>query len=75
MALHLDDEYLNQPARETVDKIILYVGSVARYGKSPYIYPLYGLGELPQSFARYIDLTMLPSHSIKLYPDTFVLTD
>lgn len=23
-----------------------------RYGKSPYIYPLYGLGELPQSFAR-----------------------
>ncbi|KAM3582668.1 Rab GDP dissociation inhibitor alpha [Umbelopsis sp. WA50703] len=52
MALHLDDEYLNQPARETVDKIILYVGSVARYGKSPYIYPLYGLGELPQSFAR-----------------------
>lgn len=52
MALHLDDNYLSQPARETVDKIILYVGSVARYGKSPYIYPLYGLGELPQSFAR-----------------------
>lgn len=25
---------------------------MARYGKSPYIYPLYGLGELPQSFAR-----------------------
>jgi len=24
---------------------------MARYGKSPYIYPLYGLGELPQSFA------------------------
>jgi Rab GDP dissociation inhibitor len=53
MALHLDDSYLTQPARESVDKIILYVGSVARYGKSPYIYPLYGLGELPQSFARY----------------------
>jgi len=52
MALHLDDSYLSKPARETVDKIILYVGSVARYGKSPYIYPLYGLGELPQSFAR-----------------------
>jgi RAB protein geranylgeranyltransferase component A len=55
MALHLDDNYLSQPARETIDKIILYVGSVARYGKSPYIYPLYGLGELPQSFARYCD--------------------
>ena len=25
---------------------------MTRYGKSPYIYPLYGLGELPQSFAR-----------------------
>ncbi|KAG2219698.1 hypothetical protein INT45_001870 [Circinella minor] len=52
MALHLDDGYLQKPARETVDKIILYVASIARYGKSPYIYPLHGLGELPQSFAR-----------------------
>lgn len=25
---------------------------MARYGKSPYIYPMYGLGELPQAFAR-----------------------
>jgi Rab GDP dissociation inhibitor len=30
----------------------MYTSSMARYGKSPYIYPLYGLGELPQSFAR-----------------------
>ncbi|KAL0078889.1 GDP dissociation inhibitor [Phycomyces blakesleeanus] len=52
MALHLDDEYLTKPARETIDKIVLYVASVTRYGKSPYIYPLHGLGELPQSFAR-----------------------
>jgi len=52
MALHLDDGYLKQPARPTYDRIILYTSSMARYGKSPYIYPLYGLGELPQSFAR-----------------------
>ncbi|KAI9251983.1 GDP dissociation inhibitor [Sporodiniella umbellata] len=52
MALHFDDDYINKPARETIEKIILYVASVARYGKSPYIYPLHGLGELPQSFAR-----------------------
>lgn len=52
MALHLDDAYLQQSARPTIDKIILYIGSIARYGKSPYIYPLYGLSELPQSFAR-----------------------
>ncbi|CAG8647643.1 8838_t:CDS:2, partial [Ambispora leptoticha] len=52
MALHLDESYLERTARETYERIILYITSVARYGKSPYIYPLYGLGELPQGFAR-----------------------
>ena len=52
LALHLDDSYMNRPAKETYDRIILSVNSLARYGKSPYIYPLYGLGELPQGFAR-----------------------
>jgi len=52
MALHLDDDYITKPARQTIDRIVLYTASMARYGKSPYIYPLYGLGELPQSFAR-----------------------
>lgn len=52
MALHLDDSYMSRPARETYDRIMLYTSSMARYGKSPYIYPLYGLGELPQGFAR-----------------------
>lgn len=44
--------YITKPARETYNRIILYTSSMARYGKSPYIYPLYGLGELPQAFAR-----------------------
>lgn len=52
MALWTTDDYLQKPARESVERIIMYVQSVARYGKSPYIYPLYGLGELPQAFAR-----------------------
>ena len=54
MALYQTDEYINQKgaAKETVQRIRLYVNSMARYGKSPYIYPLYGLGELPQGFAR-----------------------
>jgi len=52
LALHLDDSYMTQPARETYERICLYMNSMARYGKSPYIYPLYGLGELPQGFAR-----------------------
>ena len=54
MALYQTDEYINEKgaAKETVQRIRLYVNSMARYGKSPYIYPLYGLGELPQGFAR-----------------------
>ncbi|KAI0788519.1 rab GTPase activator [Abortiporus biennis] len=52
MALYLDDDYITKPAREAYKRIVLYTSSMARYGKSPYIYPLYGLGELPQSFAR-----------------------
>lgn len=46
--------YINKPARPTYERIVLYTSSMARFGpgKSPYIYPLYGLGELPQAFAR-----------------------
>lgn len=51
-ALYQDDTYLDQPAKECMQRITLYVESLARHGKSPYIYPLYGLGELPQGFAR-----------------------
>lgn len=52
MALYLNDEYLSRPAMEAIKRIKLYNESLVRYGKSPYLYPLYGLGELPQGFAR-----------------------
>jgi Rab GDP dissociation inhibitor len=54
MALYQTDDYISQngTANEAIERIRLYVNSMARYGKSPYIYPLYGLGELPQGFAR-----------------------
>ncbi|CAA7403704.1 unnamed protein product [Spirodela intermedia] len=53
LALHRDDRHLNQPALDTVQRMKLYAESLARFGGgSPYIYPLYGLGELPQAFAR-----------------------
>jgi Rab GDP dissociation inhibitor len=54
MALYQTDDYLTEKGRspEAIERIRLYGNSVSRYGKSPYIYPLYGLGELPQGFAR-----------------------
>jgi len=54
LALYLDDDYLDQPGEcyNLIDRMQLYAESLARYSKSPYIYPLYGLGELPQAFAR-----------------------
>jgi len=52
IALYRDDAYLERPAIESVKKIVLYFESLSRFEKSPYIYPEYGLGELPQAFAR-----------------------
>ncbi len=52
MALWQTDDYLAKPAFETVMRLKQYAYSMTRYGKSPYIYPMYGLGDLPQAFAR-----------------------
>ncbi|XP_072968323.1 guanosine nucleotide diphosphate dissociation inhibitor At5g09550-like [Typha angustifolia] len=53
LALHRDDSYLDKPAMDTIKRMKLYAESLARFqGGSPYIYPLYGLAELPQGFAR-----------------------
>jgi Rab GDP dissociation inhibitor len=53
VALYTTDDYQNRPASETIEKILLYKDSLLQYGgNSPYIYPRYGLGELPQAFAR-----------------------
>ncbi|KAL9256072.1 Guanosine nucleotide diphosphate dissociation inhibitor-like protein [Drosera capensis] len=53
LALYFDDSYLDQPAMEIVKRMKLYAESLARFESgSPYIYPMYGLGELPQGFAR-----------------------
>jgi len=54
LALYLDDDYLSRPGEcyNLIERMRLYAESLAKYSKSPYIYPLYGLGELPQAFAR-----------------------
>lgn len=52
VALHRDDSYLERPAIETIDRMKLYVESAGKYGDSPFLYPVYGLGGLPESFSR-----------------------
>lgn len=52
LALFDNDDYLNKSCKYLIERVRLYSESLARYGKSPYLYPLYGLGELPQAFAR-----------------------
>lgn len=52
VGLYRDDGYLEKPAVDCVKKIALYVESLGKYGDSPFLYPIYGLGGLPESFSR-----------------------
>lgn len=52
MCLQIDDVHLDKPALPIVQELQTYCYSLARYGTSPYIYPMYGLGGLPEGFSR-----------------------
>jgi Rab GDP dissociation inhibitor len=52
MCLQLDEKHMDQPALSTVKELQVYCYSLSRYGTSPYIYPIYGLGGLPEGFSR-----------------------
>lgn len=52
MALFLNEQYLTQPAIQLIEALQLYSMSLQSYGNSPYIYPKYGLGGLPEAFSR-----------------------
>jgi len=52
VALYTDDSFLNFPCDVVLDKIKLYMDSIGRYGDSPFIYPIYGLGGIPEGFSR-----------------------
>eukprot|EP00934_Nitzschia_sp_Nitz4_P002489 Nitzschia sp. Nitz4//scaffold237_size30108//7395//9049//NITZ4_007991-RA/size30108-augustus-gene-0.0-mRNA-1//-1//CDS//3329543503//2479//frame0 len=52
MCLQLDEAHMDQPALPTVKELKTYMYSMTRYGTSPYIYPVYGLGGLPEGFSR-----------------------
>jgi Rab GDP dissociation inhibitor len=50
--LQLDESHMDLPALPTVQALQTYCYSLSRYGTSPYIYPVYGLGGLPEGFSR-----------------------
>ena len=52
MCLKTDEKHLDEAALPTVKELQTYCYSLARYGASPYIYPVYGLGGLPEGFSR-----------------------
>ena len=52
LALYIDDSYINKPCGATIERIQLYMSSISRFGNSPFVYPIYGLSGLPESFSR-----------------------
>lgn len=52
VALYPSDDYLDKPMGPTMDKIVLYFQSFSKFGKSPFIYPHFGLQGLPEGFCR-----------------------
>lgn len=54
VALFQSDDYLNDPSLTLacIEKMQLYAWSLSKFEKSPYIYPQWGLGGLPEGFSR-----------------------
>jgi len=52
VALYTNDQFLDKPYADVFQKIRLYMDSIGRYGDSPFIYPIYGLGGIPEGFSR-----------------------
>ena len=52
VALFTNDDFLEKPAFETLEKMQLYFNSIGRYGDSPFIYPIWGLSGLAEGFSR-----------------------
>lgn len=50
--MYSDETFMELPAVDVIKKIQLYAESMGRYGNSPFIYPIYGLGGIPEGFSR-----------------------
>ena len=51
VALYTNDSFLHRPAIELIRKIQLYMDSMGK-NPSPFIYPIFGLGGIPEGFSR-----------------------
>jgi Rab GDP dissociation inhibitor len=51
VALYTNDSFMNRPAVELIRKIQLYMDSMGK-NPSPFIYPIFGLGGIPEGFSR-----------------------
>jgi len=52
ICLYTYADWQKEKAVDTIMRTKLYTDSLRQYGKSPFLYPIYGLGDLPQGFAR-----------------------
>lgn len=52
VALYTSDEFLNRPSKEVLERVKLYMESSGRYGDSHFIYPVYGIAGISESFVR-----------------------
>lgn len=51
IALYTDNSFIDKNCIEVILKIQLYIDSAGRFGDSPFIYPIYGLSGIPESFS------------------------
>jgi Rab GDP dissociation inhibitor len=51
VALYTNDNFLNRPSIDLIKKIQLYMDSMGK-NPSPFIYPIFGLGGIPEGFSR-----------------------
>ena len=51
VVLYTNDNFLNRPAIDLIRKIQLYMDSMGK-NPSPFIYPIFGLGGIPEGFSR-----------------------
>jgi Rab GDP dissociation inhibitor len=50
--MNTNDDYLSQSAIKTISKLKIYLNSLYKYSDYPYIYPVFGIAGIHESFLR-----------------------